>query len=75
LNWEKSVFAILAEMGLIEKNGYFSLKSIELLEPVDALYFLVNWLNKNKIQLEEKGILVEQGKLEKIILPVNRRLR
>lgn len=64
-DWERSVFDILAEIDLIEKNGYFSLKAIDLLEPTDALYFLVNWLNKNKHRLEEKGIVVEQGKLEK----------
>ncbi len=63
--WEKSIFDFLSEIGLIEKNGYFSVKAIELLEPVDALYFLVNWLNKNKHLLEKKGIVVEQGKLEK----------
>lgn len=63
--WEKSIFDILSEIGLLEKNGYFSVKAIELLEPADALYFLVNWLNKNKYRLEEKGILVEQGKLGK----------
>lgn len=63
--WEKSIFDILSEIGLLEKNGYFSVKAIELLEPADALYFLVNWLNKNKYRLEEKGITVEQGKLEK----------
>ncbi|MGC9353270.1 MAG: DEAD/DEAH box helicase [Mariniphaga sp.] len=64
-DWEKSVSDILAEIDLIEKNGYFSLKAIDLLDPTDALYFLVNWLNKNKHRLEEKGIVVEQGKLEK----------
>lgn len=63
--WEKSIFDFLSEIGLTEKNGYYSLKAIELLEPADALYFLVNWLNKNKYRLEGKGIAVEQGKLEK----------
>jgi SNF2 family DNA or RNA helicase len=63
--WEKSVFEYLAELGLREKDGYFSLKGIDLLEPVDALYFLVNWLNQNQDRLKEKGIEVEQGKLEK----------
>jgi len=63
--WEKSVYEFLSGIGLKEKIGYFSLKSIELLEPADALYFLVNWLRQNKSRLEENGILAEQGKLEK----------
>jgi SNF2 family DNA or RNA helicase len=64
-DWEKSVFEFLSKTGLIDKNGYFTLKSIELLEPADALYFLVNWLTQHKSLLEKHGILVEQGKLEK----------
>ena len=65
LSWEKSIFDFLSEIGLTEKNGWFSLKAIELLEPADALYFLVNWLSQNKSRLEKNGILAEQGKLEK----------
>ena len=64
-DWEKSVFNNLAETGLKEKDGYFTLKGLEILEPSDALYFLVNWLNENKERLEEKGVRVEQGKLDK----------
>ncbi|WP_372948212.1 DEAD/DEAH box helicase [Mariniphaga sp.] len=64
-DWEKSVFSYLAELGLKEKDGYFILKGLDLLGPDDALYFLVNWLNENKQRLQEKGIWIEQGKLDK----------
>lgn len=63
--WEKSVIDFLSEIGLTEKNGYYSLKSVEFLEPTDAIYFLVNWLSLHKKRLEKQGIIVEQGKLEK----------
>jgi SNF2 family DNA or RNA helicase len=64
-DWEKSVFNNLTENGLKERDGHFTLNELDLLGPVDALYFLVNWLNENKQRLEEKGIRVEQGKLDK----------
>ncbi len=63
--WEKSVFARLAEFGLKEKGGYFLLEAMDLLDADGALYFLVNWLNQNKQNLEEIGIRLEQEKLEK----------
>lgn len=63
--WEQSVFDGLFEIGLKEQDGWFSLKEVDLSKRSDALYYLVNWLNKNKNRLEEKGILVEQGKLQK----------
>ena len=64
-DWEKRVFEYLSELGLREKDGYFTLNGIDLLESADALYYLVNWLNKEQNRLNEKGILVEQGRLEK----------
>lgn len=63
--WEKAVFENLKSIGLEEKNGYFLLHNIDLCERSNALYLLVNWLNENKNQLEELGVWVEQGKLEK----------
>lgn len=74
VKWEKSVCDFLSEIGLSEKNGYYSSKSIELLEPTDAVYFLVNWLSQNRSRLEKQGIVVEQGKLEKTYFTGNKHI-
>ncbi|HKI88815.1 MAG TPA: DEAD/DEAH box helicase [Draconibacterium sp.] len=63
--WEKSVFSFLGDLHLTEENGYFSPEGLSLLEKDDALWFLVNWLNKNKPRLEDNGITVSQEKLDK----------
>ena len=63
--WERSVQTELANTGLIEKGGYFILPGMDQLENDNALYFLVNWINKHKQELREKGIRLEQDKLEK----------
>jgi len=61
--WEKDVLKKISETGLKEKNGFFSLPSMELLNKEDALYYLINWLNKNKSLLNKKGIGFKQEKL------------
>ena len=63
--WENKIQNVLNEIGLIEKNGYYSLPSLDLLEKENALYFLVNWINEHKPQLEENNIRIVQENLEK----------
>lgn len=63
--WEKQVLKTIKTTGLKEENGSYTLKGVSLLEPQNALYFFVNWLNKKRPRLEEKGILVKQEQLEK----------
>lgn len=63
--WEKSMLSFLQEIHLSEDNGYFSPEGLSLLEKENALWFLVNWLNKNRARLQEKGIIISQEKLEK----------
>ena len=62
---EEELLNSIKRTGLVEDNGYFIIKGVPLLEPENALYFMINWLNKNRPELENNGIRVEQGKLEK----------
>ncbi|WP_321346343.1 DEAD/DEAH box helicase [uncultured Draconibacterium sp.] len=63
--WEKTILKTIKKTGLVEDNGSYTLKGVSLLEPQNALYFFVNWLNDKKPELEEKGIVVKQQQLEK----------
>lgn len=72
--WEQEVVQILNKIGLIETNGYFTIPGIQLLKNDDALFYLINWLNKNKPQLSEHGITVVQDKLEKSYYTGNQNL-
>jgi SNF2 family DNA or RNA helicase len=63
--WEESVILFLESLKLTENNGYFSPIGLSMLEKENALWFLVNWLNKNKPLLEGNGIFVTQEKLDK----------
>jgi SNF2 family DNA or RNA helicase len=38
----------------------------ELLDNENALYFIINWLNQNRRELEEQGIQILQGNSEKV---------
>ena len=64
-DWENEIQDFLSEIGLIDKDGYFTLPSLDLLENKNALYFFVNWINKHKPQMDEKGIQLTQEKLDK----------
>ena len=63
--WEKRIENKLKKAGLKISGGYFSVKGMELLEKTNAFYFLINWLNTNKPQLNAAGVKIEQAKLEK----------
>ncbi|MCF6356435.1 MAG: SNF2-related protein, partial [Draconibacterium sp.] len=63
--WEDEVIQTLNKIGLIENNGYLSIEGLQLLETKNAIYYFVNWLNKNKPRLIEKEIYVVQDKLDK----------
>ena len=64
-NWEKEIGEILLSTGLIDDNGFYTIKSVPLLEQQNALYFFVNWLNENRPALEAKGIVIRQEQLDK----------
>lgn len=63
--WEKEILETINHSGLKEENGYFTLNGISLLEPQNALYFFVNWLNEKRPELEQKGIRIKQDQLDK----------
>lgn len=64
-DWENEIQCFIYELGLIEKNGFLSLQKLDLVDNENAVYFFVNWINKNKPQLETKQIRVVQEKLGK----------
>ena len=63
--WETEVLQTLDKIGLIENNGYFGIAGVKLLETENAIYYFINWLNKNKPLLTQNNISVVQDKLEK----------
>ena len=63
--WENYIQNLLSEFGLKETNGYFSLSELDLLENENAVYFLINWINKNKPQLDEKNITITLENFDK----------
>ncbi len=64
-DWENEIQHFINELGLFEKNGYFTLPLLDLIENENAIYFVVNWLNKHKPQLETRQIKIVQEKLGK----------
>lgn len=64
-SWESKILQTLKNIGLNEKNGYFTIPAVQVLTTNDAFYFFINWLNKHKPQLTKMGITVVQDKLEK----------
>ena len=64
-DWENEILGFINGLGLNEKNGYFSLQKTGEVENENAVYFLVNWINKYKPQLDAKQIRVVQEKMHK----------
>jgi SNF2 family DNA or RNA helicase len=65
LDWENGIQNFLGSIGLIEKNGYYSIPKFNLLDNETALYYILDWIGSHKAQLEEKNIRVVQEKIEK----------
>ena len=65
LRWENAIIEFIASIGLKEDNGYLSLQGIQNLNAQEALYLLLDWLNKNNDVLKGNGIIAIQDKLEK----------
>ncbi|KAF0236600.1 MAG: SNF2-like [Prolixibacteraceae bacterium] len=64
-DWETEVQNFLTEFGLTESDGYLSLPGLDLLENENAVYFLVNWLNRNKPELDKNNIRITQENFDK----------
>jgi len=64
-DWETQVQNFLKEFGLKESNGYLTLPGLDLLENENAVYFLVNWLNRNKPALNKNNIRITQENFDK----------
>ena len=63
--WENQILLHLEVLGLKEKDGFFVPVQNNGFNQDYNLYELINWLNRNKPELEDKGIVVEQGNLGK----------
>lgn len=63
--WEHLVLEELEKNKLIEKNGTYTLKGIEVLDRQNALYHLINWMNEHRAALLAKGINLEQKESDK----------
>ncbi|MFV0376460.1 MAG: DEAD/DEAH box helicase [Mangrovibacterium sp.] len=64
--WEQDKLDLLQSMGLIEENGSFAPKEIELLSDRDRLYETVNWVNRKKAELMEAGFTIVQSQLDRV---------
>ncbi len=69
--WESEILEYLFLLGLKEENGNFSPKGLHLLNNTDSLYYLVEWLNKNNVDLRSKGIELAQDKQDKTFFTGN----
>jgi SNF2 family DNA or RNA helicase len=63
--WENSIVEKVQELGLKEKNGFYSPAKGYLAEQSEGLYFLINWLNSKRKELQRAEIEIGQGTLEK----------
>jgi len=63
--WEQKKIDRLGEMGLLQKNDYYTLNGLDLLDPQDAMHHLVGWLSDNRSILNEAGIKFRQENGEK----------
>lgn len=63
--WEQEIIKTIGKTGLKEDNGYFSLEGMPLLDQQNALYYMMNWLNGHREELEKGGIQTQQNNLDK----------
>lgn len=61
--WENGIIQKINELGLQNDAGYFTFSNTQLLEPQNAVYFYVNWLNSAKPEIESLGIKVDTSRL------------
>lgn len=64
-DWEEQVKQLLLGVGLKPMEGYYTLPSLDLLEPGSALYAMVGWINKHGEELNRNNISIVQDKLNK----------
>lgn len=64
-HWEQKIIAQLHDIGLMEKDGFFSLKGLDVLEPQNATYHLVGWLSDRGAELKAAGVTLKQDASEK----------
>lgn len=63
--WESQLLNLLKQMGLEDRNGNFQPKGVDVLDPTDRLFEMLQWVNKNKNQLQEAGFELQQNQFEK----------
>ena len=64
-NWEENQLTTLKKMGLKYKNGFWNPEE-DKQKPVDeSPYQAIEWLSKNREELENEGFSIQQNKLNK----------
>ncbi len=66
LEWEQSCHDLLSDLGLISFDQVnYEKKSSRDLPFVDQLYEITIWINKNRSELEDNNIILNQGNIDK----------
>lgn len=66
LEWEQSCHDLLNDLGLVSFDQVnYEKKSSRDLPFEDQLYEITTWINKNRSELEENDIVLQQGNIEK----------
>ncbi|MFW5819792.1 MAG: DEAD/DEAH box helicase [Bacteroidota bacterium] len=66
LEWEQSSHDLLSDLGLISFDMVnYEKKSSRDLTFEDQLYEITTWINKNRSELEDNDIIIQQGNIEK----------
>lgn len=64
--WEQDKIDFLKSMNLLEDNGSFAPKGMDMLSDKDRLYEMINWLNRKKAELLEAGFEFVQSRLDRV---------
>lgn len=64
-NWEKEQLDFLKNLGLKYKNGYWNTDEDKDKPEVENYYRPIEWLSKNREELEKYGLQIHQNKLNK----------
>lgn len=62
--WEQAIVNYLHSAGLVAKDGFFMPEAAKPEDKGEALYVIIDWINKHKPELEQADVLIEQKGLK-----------
>ncbi len=62
--WEEEQLGLLKKLGLKYKNGFWN-QAEDKSKPDESQYSAIQWISKNREELEKNGYLIQQNKLDK----------